>query len=76
VWAVSEDRFGAELAGAGGAALKTVNPLAVLVAIVVGELGGKIAGLRDLATVELGGPDRPNRRAHEPTNGSGRAVGR
>ena len=40
-------RFGGELAGAGGAALKSINPLAVLVAIVVGELGGEIAGLRD-----------------------------
>ena len=32
------------------------KPPAALGAVVVGELGGEIAGLRDLATVELGGP--------------------
>ena len=70
----SKPRFGGELAGAGGAALKPVNPLAVLVAIVVVELGGEVAGLRDLATVELGGPTC---RTDERTNPrSGRAVGR
>jgi hypothetical protein len=41
-------RFGGDLAGAGGAALKPINPLAVLVAIVVGELGDEVAGLRTL----------------------------
>src|SRR5271168_3950715 len=35
-----EARFGGELTGAGGAALEPIDSLAVLVAVVVGKLGG------------------------------------
>ena len=70
-------RFGGELTGADGAALKTANPLAVLVAIVVGELGSEVAGLRDLATIALGGPvGRTDERTNSRTRGRIRPRGR
>ncbi len=53
------------------------KPSAVLGAVVVGELGGEIAGLRDLAAVELGGPmGRANEAADHPlqVNLHGRVV--
>src|SRR5271166_4774345 len=53
--------LGREPAGAGGLRLEAVHAVAVLVAIVVGELAGEVASLRDLAAVErrctVGGTD-------------------
>ena len=41
--------------GAGGLGIKAIDAVAVLVAVVVGGLGGEVAGLRDFGVVELGG---------------------
>src|SRR5208337_2754814 len=53
--------LGREPAGAGGLGLEAVHAVAVLVAIVVGELAGEVPGLRDLGAVErcraVGGTD-------------------
>ena len=56
-----EARLGSEGAGAGGLGVEAVDAVAVLVAILVGEVGCEVAGLCDLAAVEggaaVGGPD-------------------
>src|SRR5208337_5465086 len=53
--------LGREPAGAGSLRLEAVDAVAVLIAIVVGELAGEVASLRDLAAVErrctVGGAD-------------------
>ena len=41
--------------GPGGLGIEAIDAVAVLVAVVVGELGGEVAGLRDFGVVELGG---------------------
>src|SRR5208337_2343257 len=48
----SQAGLGGEPTGAGSLRLEAVDAVAVLVAIVVGELAGEVAGLRDLGTVE------------------------
>jgi hypothetical protein len=47
-----ESCFGGELLGAGDFALEAIDAVAVLIAVLVGEAGGEVAGLRDLVAVE------------------------